>query len=263
VKQQNWIVRAFRKGWLTIFNNRLINPLLIILNQDGLSNKISAKWYTLKYDESKSIQENVGYSLLPEINDSLDRTKITLRQTAKQFLKGRDKILEIGCGPGFFMETLMEEYDLYGIDLNASFITKAKQLFPFAHFLQGDYLEISFDNKFQMIYMIGVLQYFPPSRLPVLIHKIADQLLPHGIFILHYSHALSAKDIYYNDLRYVRYSPDAVSREAGKYFEVISHHHFIDDRIVKGFDTQHYYFPGSKKRTDTNLNTYLLIAQKK
>jgi len=70
-------------------------------------------------------------------------------------------------------------------------------------------------------------------------------------------------DALYGNLTYIRYSPHVIEEMAMEYFTIIRHHHYTDDRVVKWYDSHHYYFPGQMgKRTDTNLNTYLFIAQR-
>src|SRR6185503_19565126 len=95
--------RILTKISLLLFNNFLVNRLFIFIGKEEWIQHLSVNWQQAIYDQSKSPGENVGFSRLPEIEESRNKMHSLLRQTAQQYLKPGDKILEVGCGTGLFL----------------------------------------------------------------------------------------------------------------------------------------------------------------
>lgn len=244
-------------------NNTIINNILILTRRDGLIKRLSDQWRTVQYDETKSLQQNVGYSHYDEIERSLERMRTILRETAREHVPPAGEILEVGCGPGLFLQEL-RGYRLTGIDLNQSFLAKARGVIPDGTFIPGDYMTCPLEKQFDMVYLVSVIQYIEPSRIVGFFRKTAGHLKRGGVLLVNYSHALGWRDLLYPDLRYVRYSPRKIRRLASREFEIVRHSHLMDEREVDRFDPNHYYFPdGTDTRTDTNLNTCVLVARKR
>lgn len=261
--RKNFFPNAVRKISLLLLNNVVINSLFILVGKEEWIQHLAINWRKATYDASKSPEENVGFSVIPEIEESRGKMHTLLRETAQKHLRSGDKILEVGCGTGIFLMPLQNDYAVTGIDLSIDFLNHAAQRVTKGKFIEGDYLSMKLQDRYSLIYLESSLQYFTPHKLTALFKKFHDDLIPGGILLLHYSHALTLNDALYGDLAYVRYSPKVIEQKAKKHFSIINHHHYTDNRIVKWYDNHHYYFPGtSQKRTDTNLNTYVLIAQR-
>ncbi len=214
-------------------------------------------------NDTKSIQENAGYSVRPEINEVLTKSKTDLLSSVKVYVRHYETILDIGCGPGMYLELFNDlSFKLVATDINKSMINTAKLVVPKASFVEGNFLDISFDARFKFIYCIGVLIYIPRTQIENFIKKIHSLLEEDGILYLNYPHAISWLDVVYNDLSYIQYSPKRIARWIEPYFEIIKHEHAFDGRIINYYDSKPYKSlnPNANR---TYKNSYLLIAKKK
>ena len=213
--------------------------------------------------QSRSTQENAGYSIRPEINEVLNKSKSDLTLAVSEFCAKENKILDIGCGPGMYLQLFKDSsYELYATDINFSMLEEAKKQVPKATFIQGDFISSPLNIKFNFIYCIGVLIYIPRKSIIDFFQKIYDELEPNGILYLNYPHAISWLDTVYNDLTYIQYSPKFIETIISPYFKIIKHEHAFDGRKVDRYDKTPY--KSLNPNTDrTYKNSYLLIAQKK
>lgn len=266
------IKKIYRRLVVIALNNLLVNQVLIFFKKDDLLKKLFQKWksenyntiHSLAYDESKSLAENVGYSNIPEIMESIEAQKKRLHGFALVNLKPGDEVLDVGCGLGLFMDVFNQEIKINGIELNAEFIKHTQKRFPHAQFFLGDFLTYNFDKKFKLIYFFGVIMYFEPSKIETLFKKVFDLLEENGIIYFQYQHAVRPLDLYFANLSYIKYSPRFIEKRIKKYFDIEVHEHAFDKRTFTGYDPKPYYFPdGTNTRTDTNLNNYIMIARKK
>ncbi len=247
------------------FNNVVVNNLIMIpFGIDDFIIKRNYKWESLKYDNNKTLQENVGYSHAPAIQQSRDIMAAELFEFAENKLQPNDKVLDIGCGTGLFLKALNLNKKKYGIDLNAEFLEKALQQNPGATLFQGDYLKYDFKEKFDFIYSVGVFMFVVPSTLDAFFKKTSELLKPGGYIYIQYPQALSISDVIYHDISYMRHAPLRIENSVGKYFNIISNKHAYKNEKVNYYDSKPNYFPGdTTKSKDSNQNTYVIIAQKK
>lgn len=237
---------------------------MIPFGLDDFIIKRNYKWESLKYDHNKTLQENVGYSHAPAIQQSRDIMAAELTQLTESKLQPNAKVLDIGCGTGIFLKAVNQNKKKFGIDLNAEFLEKALLQNPGATLIQGDYLKHNFTDKFDFIYSIGVFMFVVPSTLDTFFKKTYDLLNPGGYIYIQYPQALSISDVIHHDISYMRHAPQRIEKVVGKYFTIISNKHAYKDEKVKYYDTNPYYFPGdATKSKDSNQNTYVIIAQKK
>jgi SAM-dependent methyltransferase len=244
-------------------NNFLLNFFIRSFGLEGVIYGEANPYLNFIAKKGKSTQENAGYSLRPEINEVLQKSKADLEHSVAEFCVGDSKILDIGCGPGMYLQLFKENYyNLYATDINRSMLIEAQKLVPSANFICGDFLKLPLSLKFNFIYCIGVLIYVPRNKIEVFFKKIYDSLEDGGILYLNYPHALSWLDSVYNDLTYIQYSPKAIEKFIAPYFKIIKHEHAFDGRKVGAYDTKPYV--SLNPNTDrTYKNSYLLIAQKK
>ena len=199
-----------------------------------------------------------GFSAQKEVQEAIDKTHDDLVSAANKFLKKGDHVLDIGCGAGAYLKHFTKDFVAHGIDLNADMIEAGTKNLPAAEFIYADFLKYDFRQQFKFIYSVSVLEFIAPSDLNSFFKKVHDLLLPEGIFFLHYPHALSKHVLHYPDLYYLEYSPALIEAKAKKNFEIITHHHGYDGRMVEKYDQQPY---GNGARIFKN--GYLLIALKK
>ena len=220
-------------------------------------------YLSFKTNTSKTTQENAGYSIRPEINEVLEKSKADLQLAVSTHCKPGDAILDIGCGPGMYLSLFKNNnYQLVATDINSTMLSEAKKIVQNANYIHGDFMEITLENKFNFIYCIGVLIYVPRYRIESFFKKIYDSLEDDGVLYLNYPHALSWLDTVYNDLTYIQYSPKLIEKFIEPYFTIVKHEHAFDGRKIGLYDTKPY--KSLNPNTDrTYKNSYLLIAQKK
>lgn len=239
-------------------NNILINNLLIALKLDAKKELPAGHWKAFKYDDKKSIQQNAGFSHTPEVEEALQLIKSKLTQTLKTNIQHGSRILDIGCGPGIYMDLLKDNYQVSGIDVSEEMLVAASRILPKNELYKGNFLNAEFKENFDAIYSISVLEYVPVSQISRFFEKCSELLNKDGILFIQYPHALKRSDLYYPDRNYINYSPLQIEKIAQKFFSVLEHKQSFDGRPICNFDTSPY--PTSSK---TFKNGYLLIARKK
>lgn len=256
-KIYNKILRSF-------FNNIITNQVFILLGKDSLAKKWIKNWQTLGYNSKLSVLSNTGISKHSEILEVLENCHKELKNIYSQTLHSKGRILDIGCGPGLFLEDFKESKDeIWGIDMNPEFVKIAQENLPKAHIIEGEFLSTPISGKFSLIFSSSVLMYIEKSNIINFFNKIYELLEEGGVVFIHYPHALQLKDLFYHDLSYIRYSPAFLEKILGEKFHIIKHEHMFDGRKVGRLDKVHYYYPdGKNSRLDTLQNTFMLIAKK-
>jgi len=76
------------------------------------------------------------------------------------------KLLDIGCGPGFFLAYAGKYYDVYGIDISEYAIRKAKQRTQTAKLSIGDAANLDYKNDyFDIVTCFDLLEHLPDPEL--------------------------------------------------------------------------------------------------
>ncbi len=265
---QKFFGKVLSKVFFLAANNVFINPVLVRLKKDNLP-KIYLRqndWALRKYQEDKTLQENVGCSHIIYIQNLVDDTHITFKRFVKENLKPGQSVFDIGCGTGLFLKDLEGMgLRLSGIDLNGPFLDKAKELVPDAALFKGSFFDkFETTEKYDLFACFSVLMYIEPSRLEEFFDKIHSLLNKDGLVFVQYAHALSKYDLLYPDITYVKYSPRKINKVVEGKFEIVKHEHFYYGHIADEYDKKRFYFPdGNKNRLDTIENSYLLILKKK
>lgn len=245
-----------------IINNRRINRVIVFLRIERLFIIFYNPYKNFRADEKKkSVREISGFSHNEYIDRVLERIKFLLKETVATNFKGRIRILEIGCGPGNYIEDLQKEHKVAGIDINQSMLDIAKKRFPESEFIYGDFLKAKLQDKYDFIYCVGVLQYFYPSQIPALFAKISSLLNDQGVFFVNFPHALGQEDLRYPNLSYVQYSPELLRKAASGHFSIIFDLHTTDGRFIREYDETPHENPVDKGER-TYLNSYTLIFKK-
>jgi SAM-dependent methyltransferase len=94
-------------------------------------------------------------------------------------------LLDIGCGPGLYTKRLAERgLTVTGLDFSARSIAYAKEHDPKSTYVLQSYLEMEFENAFDMITLIwcDYAALVPEDRLNLL-HRVHRALKPGGYFL--------------------------------------------------------------------------------
>jgi SAM-dependent methyltransferase len=255
---------SFRQTCFKFFLNNFISNFFI--RSFGLEKVIYHRtnpYLNFKVDPKSTTQENAGYSDRPEINEVIEKSKEQLQHAVKELCKQESTILDIGCGPGMYLQLFRnKKYTLFATDLNSTMIEASKKIVPEANFFCGNFLDLTFPRRFNFIYCIGMLVYIPRTSIKHFIHKLYSSLEDGGILYLNYPHALSFSDTLYHDLTYINYSPSFIDKIVRPYFDILKHEHAFDGRKIGSYDKQPY--KSLNPATDrTYKNSYLLIAKKR
>ncbi len=115
------------------------------------------------------------YSIWPELN------------ILGGYIKGGDKILDLGCGNGRFLELFKEiKVDYMGVDNSEKLIEITNKKYPGKKFQVADALNLPFpDNYFDKIFSIAVLHHIPSGDFRNQFIKEAKRVLkPGGLLII-------------------------------------------------------------------------------
>lgn len=238
-------------------NNIVVNNFLILFKIDSKINPSHKVWHKFSFNPNKTLQENAGFSQREDVQDAITKAHNDLNETVAKYLHKGDSILDIGCGPGLYLNDFKKDYLLFGIDISSEMIKEAKKLAPNVTFYNDDFFNQEFSNKFNLVYSICSLQYVPKSSITKYFKKIYDLLEHNGMLFIHYPHALSFYDTLIPNIYYINYSPGIIEKICKKYFTIIKHTHSFDGRVIGRYDKKRYEgVNGSFK------NGCLLIAQK-
>ena len=114
-------------------------------------------------------------------------------------LSKKDKILEAGCGIGSYSrEFARRGYDIVGMDLSPNFLSEAKKITQRENleieFILGDYNEMSFEEKFSVIFFEGSFFYQSKEGLVSLLNRIHTALTPKGkLYFVHSNPSMRKK----------------------------------------------------------------------
>jgi SAM-dependent methyltransferase len=249
-----------------VLNNRFINPILKIFKLDAWLNDRLQDYRDFKPNLSLSLQEIAGYSYKPEINRILENIHIKLRQYVlieKQRLSADTfSILDIGCGPGLFLKDFDGIGQLNGIDISSAMTTIARKEMPSAKIANAHFLDYEFEQKFSVIYSVGVLIYFAKSQIHDFFDKVHQLLANKGLAIISYPHAYRSIDLSYPDFTYVHYSPSYLEAIVDGKFEIIEHVHIDGKRKITDYD-KHPIINDWSYEGRSYQNSSILVIRKK
>lgn len=103
----------------------------------------------------------------------------------KKYVKDNDSVLDLGCGNGRILK-LFEEINIkyLGVDNNAELINDAREKYPDKKFVHADILDFKIKEKFDVIFMVAVLNHFNKEQRKKIIDKIYHWLLPGGYLLM-------------------------------------------------------------------------------
>jgi len=80
--------------------------------------------------------------------------------------KASGKLLDVGCGPGFFLAYAERYYDVHGIDISEYAIRKAKQRINQVKLSVGDATDLDYKNDyFDIVTCFDLLEHLPNPAL--------------------------------------------------------------------------------------------------
>lgn len=104
-----------------------------------------------------------------------------LIERLSNILTPREKILEIGSGPGTDWKILSELYTVIGSDNSIEFLSHLRTQNPLGEFLELDAVTLETEKKFDGIYSNKVLHHLRDDELTLSIKRQFERLNPDGI----------------------------------------------------------------------------------
>lgn len=165
-----------------------INKMISLINDVKPYDKGTAIMWTDEYIAKQLLEVHINpdTNVASRKDDCIDKT---LNWIVKEFNKNSGDILDLGCGPGLYTVKLAKKgYKVTGVDFSENSIeyamNRAKENNLDIHYICKNYLELDFEEKFDLIIMIycdfGVLSM---EDRQVLLNNIYNALKPGGIFI--------------------------------------------------------------------------------
>jgi ubiquinone/menaquinone biosynthesis C-methylase UbiE len=110
-----------------------------------------------------------------------------MRFLFNDYLKPKEKILDVGCGNGRFYELLKDKgIEYFGVDISEKLIEIAKSKYNGVDFRVGDALKLPFaDDFFDKVYAIALLHHIPSKEFRLKVLRETKRVLKNkGLLIL-------------------------------------------------------------------------------
>ena len=96
---------------------------------------------------------------------------------AEVTLRNQDKLLDVGCGPGAFMMSVLKLHDveISGVDISEDALRRCKRISPSGAYFQGDACEVLSrleSNSYDLVYTISVIQYMSLEETARLVEQM-------------------------------------------------------------------------------------------
>lgn len=132
------------------------------------------------YDESYYAMSRSGAGRKGLVDTLRDRI---IRRHVLRFHQ-HGKLLDIGCGLGLFLESMMPPFEGYGTDISPFGVAEARQRLPQAKLFVGSILDgLPLNEQFHVITAINVIEHL--ERPADAVRTIHHHLLPGGLFVAH------------------------------------------------------------------------------
>jgi len=173
------------------------------------------------------VEKYLSFCSTPFGKELMDRETVYL----KEELKGRRRILDVGCGIGAFEER-MSNFNISAIDIDDEMLKIAREKAPTTKFYNADATKIPFkDSFFDAVFFVTSLEFIDDYK------KVIDEsvrvLQPEGKLVLM---MLNPESLYFK----------SHFKERGSYFRKIKHQKLseISDNVGRLFKVSTHYFLG-------------------
>jgi SAM-dependent methyltransferase len=103
-----------------------------------------------------------------------------------EYVKAKERVLDLGCGNGRLLEILKDkDIDYFGVDISEKLIEIAKKRYPGANFQVADVLNLPFANNFfDKVFAIRIFHHIPSQKLRLQFLKEVRRVLKPGGFLV-------------------------------------------------------------------------------
>ena len=141
--------------------------------------KFANEWNTKAKRKSKKI-----INVIKQRNDYVEKI------SKKYILKNNGKTLDVGCGSGELVISLLKNgFDAYGIDFSNSMIKKGKaqakrNKFEQSRFFCDSFFDFKFKNKYDLISANGFIEYISEKKFDDFLEISSNLLTKNGILVV-------------------------------------------------------------------------------
>lgn len=167
-------------------------------------------------------------SLAPNWDAQQSKTKEQILPLLHKIgIKEGDRVLDLACGTGTITSYLHElsSATVVGVDISEGMIDIAKKKYetvPWAEFVCGDFLSLSFEKKFDVVVLYNAYPHFMDPRS--LAEAFSKTLNPNGVFAIVHSLGRKALDMYHSNVPCAisrsLLSPEQEAKNFAPYFEI-------------------------------------------
>lgn len=208
------------------------------LQQEAQRPHLYEKGNTLMWTDEYISRQLLEIHLNPEL-DSASRSQPSINKTLEFILESSPKspmqILDLGCGPGLYLEKLaLLGHKCTGVDFSENSISYAKTQAKIKgldiQYLCQDYLDLDFENLFDLIILIytdfGVLL---PNERVTLLDRIYRALKPGGLFIFDVLNERNAEEKFREEQTWTQEFSGFWS--ASPYLELVKGFHYPEHKV--------------------------------
>ncbi|MDT0642852.1 class I SAM-dependent methyltransferase [Zunongwangia sp. F363] len=166
-------------------------------------------------------------------------------EIAKQLIKGRDKILDIGAGEGSFADYL-QKLDIYLLEGNPASVAKLKKRYK--NVFQGKLPDLPYENSFfDLIHISHVIEHLHPDDMYKTLKEMDRCCKPGGAIVVSTPLFWSG---FYNDLSHIKpYDPLVLE----KYFGALQKPNSTREVISKSYTVERLEYRYMEEIPDWNL----------
>lgn len=127
----------------------------------------------------KYYDDYIGMRMREDIKMKQREIQYKIDATFIESFVSSGRVLDVGCSGGFFLNTLSNSFEKYGIDIDPKAIDYARKNFPFGKNVNCQSIEeVQFPDKyFDLIVMRGVIEHLPDPKSAI---KKVSELLKDG-----------------------------------------------------------------------------------
>lgn len=176
-------------------------------------------YWKKRFEESAKFSENFQMSISSQVAMNELRRIFTLF-LQKYWNDNYKTILDIGCGPGNYFD-IYQKFGLKitGLDFSQEQLKPVKQKYPQANLIAGRLEDNNFEEKFDVIAIIGVIQTV--DEPDIFLKRVKKNLAPNGIVLMTYSNRVALYPKTGNAKYLYLYSLKEAVEQLTRYFEII------------------------------------------
>lgn len=142
------------------------------------------------YNEDRRLVKDYYNSHYKDFNTGLDPRRYRNEMVLEfgEFIKKDFKILDLGCGAGFFLKILENEgcRDIYGVEIDTPQFMEASKILKHTKILNKGVMEFLTETKekFDVIFILDVLEHMAKEQIIPLLMLVNKSLNDKGVLIL-------------------------------------------------------------------------------